>query len=584
MFNVVAKRIPFGLLVVITISLVFRLLWLDKVPTGITDDELGFIMNSKAVFLTGKDISGVWSPYALTPITGAFPQAEIPYIILAPIIGPLPLSLLTSKIPYVILSTLITVLLYLITTKLIGKREAFFVGLAGAINPWSVFFGRTAYEAPIAIFFYLLAFYVLIRVKGWSILYAFIPLFIAFYSYMGTKLIFIPYACFIILYAWYGVNHKKYTRKYGLLCAMCLILFVYFFYSIQHQSTKTRLSELSTPHNPAYAEDVNTERRLSIKTPVTNLVANKYVAWGKDSIDKYLTVFSTDILFLNGEERSTFSLWYHGYFYYLDFFFIIIGFCLLYAVKRPLWFLLSGFILIAPIATVASNVETGFAALRASLLFPFFIMLTGLGISHIIYTPKHKIYTLLACVVLFIAYGIHVVNFSTIYFFRNPLYNSEAYNLSSRLISRYIKLADAHDRIVMVISDNPGNEFLHYLFDNNLYNRNTAATIRELMRQKKYEYHNAIFTHCSDDLDLSTNNTIIGKVTKQCLSVDFGIAKDNLTISNLSDGGGIYRIVHDTMCVNYALVTYPYGFSLSDFAVEQVPEQRFCEKFIADIE
>jgi hypothetical protein len=72
------RRIPFGLFCIILLALVFRLVWLDKVPTGITDDELGFVLNAKAVFLTGKDLSGVWSPFSLTPVTGEFPQAAGP--------------------------------------------------------------------------------------------------------------------------------------------------------------------------------------------------------------------------------------------------------------------------------------------------------------------------------------------------------------------------------------------------------------------------------------------------------------------------------------------------------------------------
>jgi hypothetical protein len=77
----ITQSIPLGLVVIMILSLFLRLLWLDRIPTGISDDELGFIINAKAVFLTGKDISGVWSPFSLTPITGGFPQAEIPYVI-----------------------------------------------------------------------------------------------------------------------------------------------------------------------------------------------------------------------------------------------------------------------------------------------------------------------------------------------------------------------------------------------------------------------------------------------------------------------------------------------------------------------
>jgi len=577
------KRIPLNLLVVIVVSLIFRLFWLDRIPTGISDDELNFVINAKAIFLTGHDISGIWSPFSLTPIPGV-PMAELPSLIMAPFIGFFPLSLFTAKFPYAIVSILIIVLLYLIIARLIGKREAFFVGIAGALNPWSIFFGRTAYDAPLAIFFYLLAFYILIITKNRKILLAFIPLFIGFYSYIGTKLIFIPYAFLIILYAWYFINQKKFIKQYLLLFTLCLSLFIYFLFSIQHQSTKTRLSELSNPDNPIYTMTVNNERRLSIKTPLTNLFSNKFVAFGKDSVDKYLGVFSTNLLFLNGEGRSTFSLWYHGYFYYLDFFFLIIGFCVLFVKRRSLWFFLSCLILIAPIPTVASNVGTGFAALRASLIYPLFIILIGLGIWYIVFLNRRKAYFITVLLILTILYGIQILNFTNIYFFRNPIYNSEAYNLSARVVSRYIQLAVESGRKIIVISDNPKGNFFHYMFDTGIYNQNTAERIKNLIQEDRYEYDNVKFTKCSDTLDLSTSNTIISDATKKCGSLDFDNLKNNSTIPQLSDGGAIFRIVNDAVCKKYALGRFPYDFSFSDFAIESLPEIRFCEKFITNLQ
>lgn len=133
------RRIPLALLGIILISLVFRLVWLDRVPAGISDDELGFVLNAKAVFLTGSDIKGGWSPLSLTPVTGEFPQAELPYVLIAPIIGLLPFSLFAAKLPYVLISTLIVVLLYLLTAKLIGSKEAVIVGLVASLNPGASF-------------------------------------------------------------------------------------------------------------------------------------------------------------------------------------------------------------------------------------------------------------------------------------------------------------------------------------------------------------------------------------------------------------------------------------------------------------
>ncbi len=577
------KKIPMGLFAIILVSLLFRLLFLDRIPTGINNDELSFIIHAKAVFLTGKDISGIWSPFSLSPVTGESPKSEIPYLIMAPFIGLLPFSLLLSKLPYVLISTLLVVLLYLITSKIINRQAAFFVGLVGALNPWSIFFGRTAYEAPLAIFFYLLAFYILIIARSWKILFAFIPLFIGFYSYMGTKIIFIPYVFFIIFYAWYVLNQKKYLKQYALLFLVCLSLFTYFLFSVQHQSTKARLSELSTPTNPAYATLVNEERRLSIQTPLTNLFSNKFVAFGKDSIDKYLRVFSTQFLFSDGVDRSSFSLWYHGYFYYLDFFFILIGFCILFAKKRPLWLLFSGLILIAPLPSVASNMENGFAALRSSLLYPLLMILIGLGIWHVLYLSKRKWYIITISSLLIFLYTLQVLNFVNVYFLRYPLYNSEAYRFSLRIVSKYTQFAAENNKKVVVISDTPKGNFYHYLFDTNIYDKNTAEKVKKLIQQNTYEYNNVKFIQCPNTLNLPADAIIINDTSKKCRNYNPEAFEYYLTIPRLSDGGALFRIVNDTVCNKYTLGRFPHNISFSDFAIENLSEKRFCEKFITDI-
>src|SRR5258708_7826740 len=124
---------------------------------------------------------------------------------------------------------------------------------------------------------------------------------------------------------------------------------------------------------------------------------------------------------------------------------IFYSYCLafvLYMRKRSLWFLMTGLIIIATIPTIASNSETGFAALRSALIYPLFIMLIGLGISHVFFIYKHSRYRLTVSVLLFFLYLFQIFNFINIYFFRNPIYNSQAYDLSSRIVSKYVSLAE----------------------------------------------------------------------------------------------------------------------------------------------
>jgi hypothetical protein len=51
-------------------------------------------------------------------------------------------------------------------------------------------------------------------------------------------------------------------------------------------------------------------------------------------------------------------------------------------------------------------------------------------------------------------------------------------------------------------------------------------------------------------------------------------------IPSLSDGGTLYMIFNDKTCSQYALSSYPTGFSASDFLVESLSEKQFCERFV----
>ena len=57
----------FPLFLIIVLALFLRLLWLDRIPTGISNDELDYVLTAKAIFFTGTDIAGSgWSPLSLT--------------------------------------------------------------------------------------------------------------------------------------------------------------------------------------------------------------------------------------------------------------------------------------------------------------------------------------------------------------------------------------------------------------------------------------------------------------------------------------------------------------------------------------
>src|ERR1035437_3197730 len=229
-----------ALFIIIFFATITRTVFLNEAPIGLNHDEVTFVANSKAIALTGKDLSGTWSPLSLTPISYGFPMSELSFLVVSPLMGVLASSPFAGRLPYALYSIGLVIVLYFIARKLFGEKEAIVVGLVAAFNPWGIMFGRTAFDAPLGAFFYMLAFLFLLYLKKWRILLTFIPLFIAFYSYIGTKLILIPFTIGISYFAWI-VNNKQYKKYYFLLCAACVVLTCLFLLSFKTNNTGVRI-------------------------------------------------------------------------------------------------------------------------------------------------------------------------------------------------------------------------------------------------------------------------------------------------------------------------------------------------------
>jgi len=250
--------------IIFIVAILFRFSYLNLVPNAISGDELHYITTAKFITLTGHDISGTWNPWSL--LWFRYPptehQAELPYLLHLLSGARSPFSLFLIKLPFAILSVGIVILLTGIATELFGSLAGITTGIVAAINPWLIVMGRTGYEATPAMFFYLLALYLLLKTTKRNILWAGVPLILAFYSYIGTKIIILPFtilACALT----YIKNDKKYLRLYITLIICALLVTLGFFY-LTKTDQASRLGDLFLPGSRIVAQDVNAIRQTSI--------------------------------------------------------------------------------------------------------------------------------------------------------------------------------------------------------------------------------------------------------------------------------------------------------------------------------
>lgn len=570
-------RLCIGIALALTIF--FRFYYLDRIPTGLVEDELDYVLNAKAIYHTGGSITtNDWSPWSLTAIPKETPKAEFPYFISVPFVGPFGLSILTSRIGYAICSVLFSLLVGLIAYALFGSS----VGLAAlfitAINPWSVYYGRTAYDVPIAITAYIASLYMLIVLRGPRLLWTIAPLAIAFYSYIGTKVLFLPFLIISLFGTWHIVHRRRDTVWFGLLGILGVFLFLFFALSINHLEAGKRIDQIFTPFHASVTELVNSQRRMSISTPLTIFFANKAVVYGKLVLTKFLGAFSPSILFTNGEGIATFSLWDHGIFYPTDLIFFLFGIITLYQASplTLLFFVL--LIIVSTFPSVLSTVGTTYVH-RSSLMYPLFMILIGYGIVQSMTLVKQSWKKILAGTIIGL-YALQIINFAYLYFFRFPYYNSESFGLSQRIYSRYMALNEHMHRPVTNISFSSAGYYRNYLFYNNIPNKDNIPSIREALNIETFRMGYAEFTStcpAKEDI-LRGDTTYIISNTSPCK--ELFVKLPMIVIPSLSDGGSLYMIFNDNVCQSYSLNPYPKEFTLDDFAVEKLSTENFCRKHL----
>lgn len=561
------------LLLIIIISALFRLLYIDRIPNAISGDELHYAITAKSVWLTGHDSTGTWNP--LSVFLFRYPpneqQAELPYFLHLPFSGPFPFSLLTAKLPFAILSIGIVLLLYSIANKLFGKTVGIATGLIAAVNPWLVVMGKTGYESTPATFFYLLAVRVLLSANSWGILWSLIPFMLAFYSYIGTKLIFIP---FVILAAILSYRKQKQhaLSPYIVLILSCLAITSGYLIVLITSPTGSRISEILLPSSPAVAAQVNEIRKTSIQSPLLPFLVNKYVDYFQIIFSKLFRIFSPTYLFLEGDQF--FLPVKQSFFYYIDFLFMLWGALSLFSKKPKYFLMLVGFIFIGAFPHLFHTTMEDFSA-HLALMFPFMIILIGAGIANCIDHVRGRLRSI-ALGFVGVVYALNVASFSMIYFFQYPLVGAADFPM--RILSRYVSLARQTHVPVTVYSTRSGDVLTKYLFYANAITGETLPEISRLHTGLPFTFNQIHFTDCDSGVTRTNAPTGILIFDQICAMRIEGPA---VKISSLLDGGQKYAILNDSVCSGYTLNSYPTGITMHALAVEQLPPDEFCKLYIS---
>ncbi len=570
---------------VLTLALLLRLVGINLNPVGLShDDELNELINAKSLALAGTlspgHMAGIFT--ISNECQGNCIHGELGPFILIPWMRFFPLDLAWSKIPFILASVIMVFAVGKLFENLSkNKAVGLIVGILAAINPWAIHFGRTAYFTTFSYAFYLLAAFFFTRKDSYksNLFYGCLLSIVASLFYFGTK----PILPLIIIWGvcYNFIQFKNHYLKFTtLIISISLALILIYSFALSKSFAGRRLGEINIGDT---ASIVNQERRVSLEIPfVRDLFINKYTVDASIRIEKFIGFFSPTYLYARSEGST--DIYYdssQAYNYLVDFAFLIFGVMAL-AADFPVAIFILSLLLISAVPAALKITGDTIYALRAGLAYPILTGISGWGIYYV-FTKLTKLQRRMGIPIVILIYLVSLIYFLTMYWFRTPFDKSMGWYFHKRVVVNYItRLREKSNEKIIVVTAQPADTFNEYVFFGGLYNsKNDILNINKVYASQKYEYKDTKFV---DNCDKISKDDIKNKVlvfVEQGLSCQ--LDQDNSPkIANPRDGGGIYNIVNEKLCIPYPKERFPNPRIISDFNIERLSDQEFCELWITN--
>lgn len=366
------------LVLVLALSLFLRLYQLDKIPASLFGDEIDVGYQAWSLGTTGRDYMGNLLPTFLH----SFSEWRTPLLsyILSPVMAIFGPSTLSVRIPTALLGVLNIYLIYLLFQKLFPKYKQFSILAAFilCISPWHIHFSRIAFDSTLLLNLYMLGAMLILDGKFALSLPI---LLLTLYTY-PTANIFTPLlivASFIIFRP--AINLKK--NFVVLLLSIALIIPITI--NIFTGSASGRFSGISIFADPKITESIVTIRTETwvIGNKIEPFFHNKPIAYLTTFVNQYISAFSSNFLFINGDPNFRHSIGEFGEFYIFFAPLLIIGFfSLLSRLGDPKARFLLAWVILAPIPSALTQ-GGGSHAIRLIILLPALVSIFTLALFDI---------------------------------------------------------------------------------------------------------------------------------------------------------------------------------------------------------
>ncbi|HJY98718.1 MAG TPA: glycosyltransferase family 39 protein [Patescibacteria group bacterium] len=361
-------------------------------PPSLNWDEVSHGYNAYSILKTEKDEWGEGFPV----IFRAYGDYKLPvYIYLTAVSERIfGLNEFAVRLPSALAGIGTVIFTFPLAMKLLkDKQIAVLSALLVAIEPWSVFLSRGAFEANLALFFVVSGIYFFLKSTEKI---RFLPLSVTLlglsvWTYNSARVV-VP-ILFLVLVLSFHKELKKLLKKHNKTLAFSLISLAIFFVPMFIQLVKpegqARYGKVSIISEGAIA-GIEEARNTSKLPPVVNrLVNNRAVYFGKSFAANWFSHFSSSFLFFTGGSDYQFSIPGKGLLYPVNIAPLIIGLVYLVKKKSKESLILLAWFLAAPVPSAITNEAPH--VLRSILTIPTPMIISAVGFLEIAKWLKKKI-------------------------------------------------------------------------------------------------------------------------------------------------------------------------------------------------
>lgn len=367
------------LVIFLILGFILRFYKLTAIPPGFSWDEASVGYNAYSLFKTGKDEFGQSWPIFMEAF-GEYKTGLYSWL-LVPVIRYLGLSIFTVRLPNVIFGTLTILASFYLALKIFkSPLETSFVAALVAVSPWAVHLSRFTLEwyfgFPLLLFG--LGFLWEERKKKFFIFLAALFLSLSFYSYHAFRFL-IPFLVIGFLF----LNKKRFFDQkkalfFSLILSLLILLPLFKAMVSQEWFSRPKSVLLFTDKVERDLLMEGMYRHVKLNLPLIRVFNNKVVFYGKEALDRYLSHYSPQFLFLGEDVTPRIGVKRVGKLYLISFPFLLIGLNQLIRKKTITNRFLLFWLIIAPLPS--SLTVDAPHALRSLLLVPVLQIITVMGL------------------------------------------------------------------------------------------------------------------------------------------------------------------------------------------------------------